>query len=156
MNPTGQFDARLEPVLMLGQPQTRLCSHRNRRPTDGLANLAETAAVRPQGCRKCRVAGTFAAGPTGRLSQERQAHEGIAKHGSQYALCVHDKSHLRYKHINKTGTYAITHTTDVGYNLQTSLIVSDQKGQPVAQRWLSTTGVTSAAVTTPPLTISRK
>src|SRR5674476_1265920 len=42
------------------------------------------------------------------------AHEGIASHCSQYALCVHDWSHLNYKHLNKTDTYAITHETDVG------------------------------------------
>ena len=71
------------------------------------------------------------------------AHEGIAKHCSQYALCVHDWSHLSYKHINKTDTYAITHATDIGYDLQTSLIVSDQNGQPlapVAQRLASADG----------------
>ena len=71
------------------------------------------------------------------------AHEGIAKHCSQYALCVHDWSHLNYKHLNKTDTYAITHETDVGYDLQTSLIVSDQNGQPlapVAQRLVSADG----------------
>lgn len=71
------------------------------------------------------------------------AHEGIAEHCSQYALCVHDWSHLNYKHINKTDTYAITHETDVGYDLQTSLIVSDQNGQPlapVAQRLVSADG----------------
>lgn len=71
------------------------------------------------------------------------AHEGIAAHCSQYALCVHDWSRLHYKHINKTDTYAMTHETDVGYDLQTSLIVSDQTGQPlapVAQRLVSTDG----------------
>lgn len=71
------------------------------------------------------------------------AHEGIAEHCSQYALCVHDWSHLSFKHANKTDTYAITHETDVGYDLQTSLIVSDQNGQPlapVAQRLVSADG----------------
>ncbi|MDD2725502.1 MAG: hypothetical protein PHH59_15960 [Methylovulum sp.] len=40
------------------------------------------------------------------------AHEGIEKHCSQYALCVHtlkginDWSRLSYKHLNKTDTYA--------------------------------------------------
>ena len=68
------------------------------------------------------------------------AHEGIAEHCSQYALCVHDWSHLSFKHANKTDTYAMT---DVGYDLQTSLIVSDQNGQPlapVAQRLVSADG----------------
>lgn len=71
------------------------------------------------------------------------AHEGIANYCGQYALCVHDWSHLSYKHINKTDTYTITHLTDIGYDLQTSLIVSDQTGQPlapVAQRLVSADG----------------
>lgn len=71
------------------------------------------------------------------------AHDGIAQHCSEYALCVHDWSRLSYKHINKADTYAITHKQDVGYDLQTSLIVSDQTGQPlapVAQRLVSSEG----------------
>lgn len=71
------------------------------------------------------------------------AHEGIEGHCDLYALCVHDWSHLSYKHINKTDTYAITHETDVGYDLQSSLIVSDRDGQPlapVAQRLVSADG----------------
>jgi hypothetical protein len=71
------------------------------------------------------------------------AHEGIREHCSLYALCVHDWSHLSYKHLNKPDTYAITHDTDVGYDLQTSLILSDQTGQPlapVAQRLVSSDG----------------
>jgi len=57
-------------------------------------------------------------------------------------MCA-DWSHLSYKHLNKTDTYAITHATDVGYDLQTSLIVSDQTGlplAPVAQRLVSADG----------------
>lgn len=71
------------------------------------------------------------------------AHENIDKHCSQYALCVHDWSRLSYKHLNKTDTYAITHETDIGYDLQTSLIVSDRTGlplAPVAQRLVSADG----------------
>ncbi|MDP2902684.1 MAG: hypothetical protein Q8N96_06205 [Methylovulum sp.] len=71
------------------------------------------------------------------------AHEGIEKHCDQYALCVHDWSRLNYKHLNKTDTYAITHETDVGYDLQSSLVVSDQTGlplAPVAQRLVSADG----------------
>lgn len=71
------------------------------------------------------------------------AHEGIAKYCGKYALCVHDWSRLSYKHLNKPDTYAITHETDVGYDLQTSLIVSDRNGQPlapVAQRLVSSDG----------------
>ena len=71
------------------------------------------------------------------------AHAGIGRHCERYALCVHDWSRLSYKHRNKADTYAITHATDVGYDLQTSLIVSDRDGQPlapVAQRLASADG----------------
>ncbi len=71
------------------------------------------------------------------------AHEGIANHCRDYALCVHDWSRLSYKHLNKTDTYAATHETDVGYDLQTSLMESDRNGQPlapVAQRLVSADG----------------
>jgi len=50
----------------------------------------------------------------------------------RYALCVHDWSRLRYRHVNKADTYAITHAQDVGYDLQSSLLVSDRDGQPLA------------------------
>lgn len=56
---------------------------------------------------------------------------------------MYDWSHLSYKHFNKPDTYAITHETDVGYDLQTSLIVSDRNGlplAPVAQRLVSADG----------------
>lgn len=71
------------------------------------------------------------------------AHKGIQEHCVTFALCVHDWSHLSYKHENKPDTYAITHDTDIGYDLQTSLIISDQAGQPlapVAQRLVSSEG----------------
>ena len=55
-----------------------------------------------------------------------QAHVGVQEHCTAYALCMHDWSRLQYKHANKADTYAITHATDVGYDLQSSLIVSDR------------------------------
>ena len=72
-----------------------------------------------------------------------QAHVGVQEHCTAYALCMHDWSRLQYKHANKADTYAITHATDVGYDLQSSLIVSDRTGQPiapVAQRLVSAQG----------------
>ena len=72
------------------------------------------------------------------------AHDGIATHCSQYALCVHDWSRLNYrKHDSKLDKYQITHETDVGYDLQSSIILSDQTGQPiapVAQRLVTANG----------------
>ena len=61
------------------------------------------------------------------------AHESVARHCSDYVLCVHDWSRLNYrKHASKLDKYQITHETDVGYDLQSSLILSDQTGQPLA------------------------
>lgn len=71
------------------------------------------------------------------------AHEGVVSLCQNYALCIHDWSRLAYKHANKPDTYAITHDTDVGYDLQTSLLVSDRNGEPlapVAQRLVSADG----------------
>ena len=72
------------------------------------------------------------------------AHESVARHCSDYALCVHDWSRLNYrKHTSKLDKYQITHETDVGYDLQSSLILSDQTGQPlapVAQRLVTANG----------------
>lgn len=61
------------------------------------------------------------------------AHEGIATHCSQYALCAYDWSQLNYrKHASKLDKYQITHETNVDYDLQSSIILSDQTGQPIA------------------------
>ncbi len=84
------------------------------------------------------------------------AHQGILAHCIKFALCVHDWSRLSYKHANKPDTYAITHDTDIGYDLQTSLIISDQNGQPlapVAQRLVSSDGsfATYQEATPPPI-----
>jgi IS4 transposase len=71
------------------------------------------------------------------------AHTGIRERCATYALCLHDWSRLHYRHANKSDTYAMTHKTDVGYDLQTSLVVSDRDGQPlapVAQRLVSNEG----------------
>jgi len=72
------------------------------------------------------------------------AHDSVARHCSEYALCVHDWSRLNYrKHASKRDTYPITHETDVGYDLQSSIILSDQTGQPmapVAQRLVTADG----------------
>ena len=71
------------------------------------------------------------------------AHEGVGRRCDHYALCLHDWSRLSYQHRNKPDTYAITHGTDIGYDRQTSLLVSDRDGQPlapVAQRLVSADG----------------
>jgi len=61
------------------------------------------------------------------------AHAGIGSQCRKYALCVHDWSRLNYrKHTSKEDRYQMTHKTDVGYDLQSSLIVSDSTGKPIA------------------------
>ena len=61
------------------------------------------------------------------------AHEGVSKQCGKYALCIHDWSRLNYrKHTNKQDRYQLSHKTDVGYDLQSSILVSDQTGKPIA------------------------
>ena len=60
------------------------------------------------------------------------AHAGIKQQCGEYALCVHDWSKLRYRHRNKPDIYPRTHPDDLDYELQTSLILSDQTGNPIA------------------------
>ena len=71
------------------------------------------------------------------------AHAGVGRRCDHYARCLHDWSRLSYQHRNQPDTYAITHGTDIGYDLPTSLLVSDRDGQPlapVAQRLVSADG----------------
>ena len=61
------------------------------------------------------------------------AHAGVTSRCHQYALTIHDWSRINYrKHASKKDRYQITHKTDVGYDLQNSLLIDDQKGQPIA------------------------
>src|SRR5215475_11199816 len=50
-----------------------------------------------------------------------------------YALTVHDWSLLHYQaHTSKTDRVPLAHRHDLGYELQTALLLSDQDGQPLA------------------------
>ncbi|MEZ5476580.1 MAG: transposase [Thiolinea sp.] len=60
------------------------------------------------------------------------AQTGLRQQCDAYGLCIHDWSRLAFKQANKPDTYAITHEHDVGYDLQSSLLVSDRDGQPLA------------------------
>ena len=72
------------------------------------------------------------------------AHESILNYCKDYTLCIHDWSRLNYrKHQSKRDKYQISHETDVGYDLQSSLLISDKTGlplAPVAQRLLTANG----------------
>lgn len=58
--------------------------------------------------------------------------QGSRSDCDHFSLCVHDWSRLHYKHNNKADKYAMTHVTDIGYELQSSLLISDRQGQPIA------------------------
>lgn len=61
-----------------------------------------------------------------------RAHLQVERYCTDYALCVHDWSRLNYRrHSNKSDRYPMTHETDVGYELQSSLLVSDTQGAPL-------------------------
>lgn len=72
------------------------------------------------------------------------AHDNSVTHCKDYALIIHDWSRLNYcKHKNKLDKYQISHKTDVGYDLQSSLLISDKTGLPlalVAQRLVTANG----------------
>jgi hypothetical protein len=72
------------------------------------------------------------------------AQEKAVSHCKDYALVVHDWSRLNYyNHQSKLDKYQISHKTDVGYDLQSSLLISDKNGlplAPVAQRLVTANG----------------
>ena len=53
-------------------------------------------------------------------------------HCESYGLVVHDWSRLNYrKHESKQDKRQLSHKTDIGYELQSSLLVSDKTGLPI-------------------------
>lgn len=61
------------------------------------------------------------------------AHHGMEHAIDNYALVVHDWSRLQYcRHKSKTDRLQMSHKYDVGYDLQSALLISDQNGLPIA------------------------
>ena len=61
------------------------------------------------------------------------AHDAVPEECLDYALVVHDWSRLHYNgHTSKHDRVALAHAHDLGYELQTALLLSDQDGQPIA------------------------
>lgn len=59
--------------------------------------------------------------------------EGVNTSCNKFALRMHDWSRIKYRrHHRKQDTYAVTHAHDVGYNLQTNLLVNDIDGEPIS------------------------
>ena len=56
-----------------------------------------------------------------------------AAHCEDYGLIMHDWSRLNFgKHSSKTDRRKMTHKTDIGYELQSAVLVSDVSGKPLA------------------------
>ena len=73
------------------------------------------------------------------------AHQSVRDDCDGFALCVHDWSRINYStHTGKLDRKQMTHDTDVGYELQSSLLVSDRDGLPLVapvQNWVTSEGV---------------
>ncbi|WP_140048579.1 hypothetical protein [Thioflexithrix psekupsensis] len=62
-----------------------------------------------------------------------EAHKGVAERCDKYALCVHDWSMVNFgKHQSKLDRKQRTHKNDIGYELQTALLLNDRNGEPFA------------------------
>jgi len=75
------------------------------------------------------------------------ARQEVPGHCDSHVLVMHDWSRINYGgHKSKTDRVRMTHDTDVGYELQSSLLVSDQDGAPLsapAQNLVTADGVLS-------------
>lgn len=75
------------------------------------------------------------------------AHEGCHEGCDDYALVMHDWSRLNYMHHHsKVDRLQMTHRGDIGYELQSSLLVTDRDGAPIctpAQNLATKDGVLS-------------
>jgi hypothetical protein len=60
-------------------------------------------------------------------------HAALQACEGDYALCVHDWSRIHYGgHTSKKDRLQMTHATDIGYELQSSLLVNAQDGRPLS------------------------
>jgi hypothetical protein len=60
------------------------------------------------------------------------ARQGIERGCAAYALAVHDWSKLNFHtHTSKRDRVRMTHDTDVGYELQSTVLVADRDGAPI-------------------------
>jgi len=73
------------------------------------------------------------------------AHTALVHSEGDFVLCLHDWSRVNYGgHRSKKDRLQMTHKTDIGYELQSSLLVDGQKGRPlsvIAQNLVSAEGV---------------
>jgi hypothetical protein len=72
--------------------------------------------------------------PLTQLSQPllEHAREAVADSCKSFALVMHDWSHLHFNdHASKQDRIPLSQRTDLGYNLQSALLVSDRTGAPL-------------------------
>src|SRR5262245_16330735 len=63
----------------------------------------------------------------------KRAHQAVEQSCDKYALCLQDLSPLHYTHhASKTDRRVMYSRDDLGYELQTSLLVSDVDGAPLS------------------------
>lgn len=61
------------------------------------------------------------------------ARQGVAESCTAYALVVHDWSQLHFNdHASKLDRVPLSQSTDLGYELQSAIVVSDRTGDPLA------------------------
>ena len=66
------------------------------------------------------------------------SRDGVAEQCDAFVLVVHDWSGLHYNgHTSKTDRVELSQSTDLGYELQTVLLVSDRSGDPLGVASLS-------------------
>lgn len=72
-------------------------------------------------------------------------HEALRRCEGDHVLCIHDWSRINYGgHPSKKDRLQMTHATDIGYELQSSLLVNAQDGNPLsvaAQNLVSAEGI---------------
>lgn len=80
----------------------------------------------------------------------RMAQQGVVASCDEYALAVHDWSRLNFRtHQSKADRVRMTHRLDVGYELQSTVLVSDRDGSPICapvQNLLTAKGLLSSRV----------
>ena len=61
----------------------------------------------------------------------QEAHQAVHDSCKDHVLAIHDWSHISSSHKNKKDRVQLSHQHDVGYELQSSLFVSDNS--PIGQ-----------------------
>ena len=63
----------------------------------------------------------------------KACHDALAKSEGEYALTIHDWSNIDYlAHTSKKDRLQMSHAKDIGYELQSSLMVDAQNGLPLS------------------------